>query len=329
MKRLFRGIFLCLAGFIALGPQALAQELHFSMDSKFLTPPTGMATVGDSHGDIAVSPLGEIYVSVQGGDHAGIQVYSANGRYLRNVPDAPTDLHGFIITRGTDAKPYIFGVSRLTQQIVQIALDGTKVLTIPATSVPDQYQNHDTGKPATNLTGIAVAPNGDIYVTDGYGLDFIHRFDKFGHYIASFGGKGAPWNFNQCHKIAVDTRFSPIRLLCTDRRHNRLVHMDLNGHVLGTFAENLRLPSAMAIYGNELAVAELAGRVTVLGRDGQVLATIGENDNANEISTNKAPPETWREGFFYAPHGIAYDGAGNLLVCEFNEWGRISRLTRR
>src|ERR1700691_1937425 len=106
MKRLFRGIFLCLAGFIALGPQALAQELHFSLDSKFLTPPTGMATVGDSHGDIAVSPLGEIYVSVQGGDHAGIQVYSANVRYLRNVPGAPTDLHGFIITRGQDGKPY-------------------------------------------------------------------------------------------------------------------------------------------------------------------------------------------------------------------------------
>jgi hypothetical protein len=318
-----------MAGLMALASPAAAQALHFAMDSKFLTPPAGMTTVGDSHGDIAVSPAGEIYVSVQGGDHAGIQVYSAGGHYLRNVPDAPTDLHGFIITRGRDGKPYIFGVSRLAQQIVQIALDGRKVLTIPATSVPDQYQNHEAGKPATNLTGIAVAPNGDIYVTDGYGLDFIHRFDKAGHYIASFGGKGAPWNFNTCHKIAIDTRFTPVRLLCTDRRNNRLVHMDLEGHVLGTFAENLHLPSALAIHGDELAVAELAGRVTVLGRDGAVLATIGENDSANEISTNKAAPEIWREGVFYAPHGITYDAAGNLLVCEFNQWGRVTRLTRQ
>jgi hypothetical protein len=328
MRKLFYGFCLSLAGLIALSFPAAAQALHFTMDSKFLTPPPGMATVGDSHGDIAVSPTGEIYISVQGGDHAGIQVYSADGHYLRNVPGAPTDLHGFIITRGRDGKPYIFGVSRLAQQIVQIALDGRKVLTIPATSVPDQCQNHEAGKPATNLTGIAVAPNGDLYVTDGYGLDFIHRFDRRGKYITSFGGKGAPWNFDTCHKIAIDTRFTPVRLLCTDRRHNRLVHMDLDGHVLGTFAENLRLPSALAIHGNELAVAELSGRVTVLGRDGQVLATVGENNNASEISTNKAAPETWRDGFFYAPHGITYDAAGNLLVCEFNQWGRISRLTR-
>jgi peptidylamidoglycolate lyase len=104
--------------------------------------------------------------------------------------------------------------------------------------------------------------------------------------------------------------------------------MDLDGHVLGTFAENLRLPGALAIHGNELVVAELSGRATLLGRDGQVLATIGENDNANEISTNKAPPEIWREGSFYAPHGITYDAAGNLRVCEFNQWGRVSRLIR-
>jgi len=328
MRILYYGFFLSMTGLVAHSFPAKAQAPHFTMDSKFLTPPSGMATIGDSHGDIAVSPAGEIYVSVQGGDHPGIQVYSADGHYLRNVPDAPADLHGFIIARGQDGKPYIFGVSRLAQQIVQITLDGGKVLAIAATSVPDQYQNHEAGKPATNLTGIAVTMNGDIYVTDGYGLDFIHRFDKNGKYIASFGGKGAPWNFDQCHKIAIDTRFTPVRLLCTDRRHNRLVQMDLNGHVLGTFAENLRLPSALAIHGNELAVAELSGRVTVLGRDGQVLVTIGENNNANEISTNKAPPQIWQEGLFYAPHGITYDAAGNLLVCEFNQWGRVSRLTR-
>lgn len=327
MGRFFGRLVLAM-GLVLLAGAGQAQPLHFTMDSHFLMPPPGMATVGDSHGDIAVSPAGEIYVSVQGGDHPGIQVYSPAGRYLRNVPGAPADLHGFIITAGRDGKPYIFGVSRLAQQIVQIGLDGRRVLTIAATSVPEAYQNRGEGKPATNLTGIAVAPNGDIYVTDGYGLDYIHRFDSAGRYLASFGGKQAPWNFNQCHKIAIDTRFSPVRLLCTDRRHNRLVHMDLDGHVLGTFAENLRLPSALAIHGDELAVAELAGRVTVLGRDGQVLATVGQNDNAAEISTNKAPPGSWRDGVFYAPHGITYDGDGNLLVCEFNQWGRVSRLKR-
>ena len=167
--------------------------------------------------------------------------------------------------------------------------------------MPDPYQNHETGKPATNLTGIAVAPNGDIYVTDGYGLDFIHRFDKPVTISPASAARAAPWNFNTCHKIAIDTRFTPVRLLCTDRRNNRLVHMDLEGHVLGTFAENLRLPSALAIHGDELAVAELAGRVTVLGRNGEVLTTIGENDNANEISTNKARRKSGGKAFSMPP----------------------------
>jgi hypothetical protein len=304
-----------------------AHAADFTMDAKFLTPPPGMATIGDSHGDIAVSPAGEVYVSVQGGDRAGIQVYGADGRYLRNVPGAPSDLHGFIIARAPNGTPNIYGVSRLAQQIVQLTLDGRVVLAIPASAIPDQYRKAE--KQAVNMTGIAVAPNGDIYASDGYGLDFIHRFDKTGRYLASFGGKGEPWNFDQCHKIAVDTRFKPLRLLCTDRRHNRLVHMDLDGRVIGTHAEGLRLPSALAIFGNELAVGELQGRVTILGLNGQVISTIGTNENADEIRTNKAAPEIWKSDRFYAPHGLTFDASGNLLVTEFNQWGRVIRVRRK
>jgi hypothetical protein len=295
----------------------------FTVDAKFFTPPPGMATIGDTHGDIAVSPAGEIYVSVQGGDRPGIQVYSDQGRYLRNVPGAPPDLHGFIIARAPDRDFYIYGVSRLAQEIIQLKLDGSKVLTIPASAIPGQYKKDD--KQAINLTGIAVAPNGDIYVTDGYGLDFIHRFDKSGKYLASFGGKGGPWNFDQCHKIAIDPRFKPARLICTDRRHDRLVHMDLDGRVLGAFGWGLRLPSALAIRGDELAVGELMGRVSLLDRNGHITAVLGTNDNVEEIRTNKAAPQIWQPDRFYAPHGVTYDAKGNLLVSEFNQYGRISR----
>lgn len=304
-----------------------AMAADFVMDAKFFTPPPGMKTIGDSHGDIAVSPAGEIYVSVQAGDHPGIQVYSAKGTYLRNVPGAPPDLHGFIIARAPDGQFYIYGVSRLAQEIIQLKLDGSRVLTIPASAIPAQYKKDD--KQAINLTGIAVAPNGDIYVTDGYGLDFIHRFDRSGKYLATFGGKGAPWNFDQCHKIAIDPRFKPVRLICTDRRHDRLVHMDLDGHILGVFGWGLRLPSALAIRGDELAVGELMGRVSLLDKTGRIVAVIGTNDNVEEIRTNKAPPEIWKADQFYAPHGVTYDAEGNLLVTEFNQYGRITRVQRK
>ncbi len=308
---------------------AADRPVAFTMNAQFLTPPGGMTTIGDAHGDIAVSPIGEIYVSVQGGDRPGVQVYSAQGHYLRNVPNAPHDFHGFVIARSTEGVSSLYGASLGGQQLIQLTLNGDSVLTIPATSIPDQYKTRKDGKLWVFLTGIAVAPNGDIYAVDGYGLDFIHRFDKTGQYVGSFGGQIAPWNFKQCHKIALDPRFTPMRLLCTDRLHDRLVHMDLEGHLLGVVAEGLRWPSALAIFQDELAVAELGGRVSILSLKGEVLASIGANENTGEIRTNRIPPEKWRPEVFYAPHGVTYDASGNLLVTEWSQWGRVVRLDRR
>jgi len=331
MKRFMRGLFGAAVIVAACSTGTLsAQEKSpgFTMNSHYFRPPGERAVPGDSHGDIAVSPKGEVYASVQGGPYAGIQVYSAKGRYLRNVPNAPTDLHGFIIARGQGGEAHIFGVSRLAQKIVELGLDGKVYLSIPADqAIPDQFRKHGNG-PATNLTGIAVAPNGDIYVVDGYGLDYIHQFDKSGHYIKSFGGKDAPWSFDQAHKLAIDTRFSPVRLLVTDRRHRRLVAMDLDGKILNVFGEGLRLPSAFSVRGDELAVAELEGRITILDKDGKVIAHIGQNDNASEVHVNTTPPSVWKEGLFYEPHGLTFDKDGNLLVTEFNQYGRITRVTR-
>lgn len=312
----------------ATGGLADEHPVTFSMNPKFLTPPQGMSTIGDSHGDIAVSPAGDIYVSVEAGDRPGIQVYDAQGHYLRNLPGAPHDLHGFIIAPGSDGKANIFGASLDAQKIIQMTLAGQIVLAIPAASIPDQYKANEDGKLSLHLTGVAVAPNGDIYAVDGYGRDFIHRFDRSGRYLGTFGGRGEPWSFEQCHKIALDPRFTPPRLLCTDRLHDRLIHMDLDGHVLGVFAEGLRWPSALAVYRDELAVAELGGRVIIFDKQGRPITSVGANENKDEIKTNRIPPEKWRPNVFYAPHGIAYDASGNLLVTEWSLWGRVVRLER-
>jgi hypothetical protein len=298
------------------------------MDTNVIEPPEGTETIGDAHGDIAVSPSGDIYVSVQGGDYKGVQVYDADGRYLRNLPDAPSDLHGFIIVSPDGGTPSIYGARRHGQEIVRLALDGRRLLTIPGTAIPEQYKKEDEGERKLHLTGVAVAPNGDIYAVDGYGLDFIHRFNSDGAYIDTFAGKGPPWNLNNCHKIAIDPRFQPARLLCTDRLNGRLVHMSLDGEMLGVVADDLRWPSAVAFYNDELALAEIQGRVSILGLQGEILGSFGTNENEDEILTNKVPPDKWRSDLFHSPHGIAYDACGNLLVVEWNEWGRVVRLNR-
>ena len=140
-----------------------------------------------------------------------------------------------------------------------------------------------------------VAPNGDLYVTDGYSSDYVHRFDPRGKYLGTFGGKAAPYGFNILHKIAMDTRFDPVRIIATDRLNNRVVHLSLDGEFLGVVNDELLLPAALAIDGDNVIVGELNGRVTILDKAGEVVTHLGTNTDEG-IGTNRVPPRAVADG---------------------------------
>jgi hypothetical protein len=329
--------------------------------------PTGLnRRMGYMHGDVAVSSAGEVYVSVQSmwrvnvllngrkvdadmglpseyaDQYAGLQVYAPDGRYLRNVPNAPADLHGFIIHKGQDGE-FIYGTrvaatnappdqtkaDWYNQAVVKMTLAGKMVLTIPATAIPDQFKTRrPDGSLYLRLSGMAVAPNGELYVSDGYSSDYVHRFDRNGKYIATFGGKKEPYNFNTLHKLAFDTRFTPVRVIAVDRANNRVVHLSLQGDLLGVIAKDMMLPAALAIHGDYAAIAELGGQVTVLDKAGKVAAVFGTNTTADEKGNRMLEPAKWRPGIVTAPHGIAFNDRGDIFVSELNIFGRVHRFNR-
>jgi len=299
----------------------------YSIAANWLKLPEGKAQLGNQHGDVAVSSAGEVYVSVQD-PAAGLQVFAPDGKFLRNVNGAPSDFHGFVIHKEAGGE-FIYGATLRGQTIVKMTLEGNIVMTIGSASIPDQYKvrNARSNQLALLLTGLDVAPNGDIYVTDGYASDYIHRFDKTGKYLTSFGGKNPPYSFNTLHKLAIDTRFTPVRLIACDRANNRLVHLSLDGQFLGVVAKDLLLPAAIVIDGDNAIVGELGGRVTVLDKAGAVVTRIGANTEQG-VGTNKLPPAQWREGFVLSPHGVALNAHGDLFVSEFSAFGRVHRFNR-
>ena len=294
----------------------------------WLKLPSGREQLGNQHGDIAVSSAGEVYVSVQD-PQAGLQVFSPEGAFLRNVPGAPSDFHGFVIRKQDDGE-FIYGATLRGQTIVKMTLDGTIVMTIGSSAIPDQYKvrNARSNQLALLLTGLDVAPNGDLYVTDGYASDYIHRFDKTGKYIASFGGKQAPYSFSTLHKLAVDTRFQPARIIACDRANNRVVHLSLDGEFLGVVASDLQLPAAVVIDGDNAIVGELRGRVTILDKAGKVVTHVGTNTGEG-IGTNQVKPDQWKTGLVLSPHGVAINDRGDLFVSEFNSTGRVHRFNKK
>jgi hypothetical protein len=306
--------------------------------------PDGKKVIGNMHGDIAVASNGEIYVSVMD-PKAGLQVFSPDGKWVRNVPNAPADFHGFVIHKDAGGGEFIYGPRLGTGNILKLTLDGKEVLNIPSTAIPDEFKNKapamkkgaggkeepnpDAGKPFVRLTGMDVAPNGDLFVTDGYASSYIHRFDKTGKYLKSFGGSKEPYGFKTLHKIAIDTRFTPPRIIGTDRENRRVISVSLDGEFLGVVMADLLRPAAVAVQGDYAAVGEIAGRITLLDKAGKVAAQFGANDHADETANNKTEPDKWRVGFVTAPHGVAFNAHGDVLVAEYNMFGRIHRFVRQ
>ncbi|MFD2255887.1 6-bladed beta-propeller [Luteolibacter algae] len=304
---------------------ASAHEYDFKKD--FPTMPEGLEHIGDSHGEIDVDSNGLIYVSVAGGKKHGIQIYTADGKYLRNLPNSRNNHHGFTIVR-EDGKDFIYAscLGDSKTAALKLTTTGEIVMEIPLSALPaEEGAKGKDGKTKFALTHIDVAPNGDIYIIDGYSSDKIFIFDKAGNYKRRIGGKMKPWKFANAHKFAIDPRFEPARLLVCDRVNGRLVHLSLDGEVIGDFATNLRRPSAVDFHGDLVCVAEIAGRVTVLDKEGEIVSELGKNDDKKLINTNRTAPEKWEEGLTTAPHGISFDTNGDVITTEWNKWGRILR----
>ena len=89
-------------------------------------------------------------------------------------------------------------------------------------------------------TDVVVAPNGDIFVTEGHsggtpGNNRVSKFSKDGKFITSWGKKGSgPGEFNDPHTIAVDSQG---RLFVGDRSNNRIQIFDQNGKFLAEWRQ--------------------------------------------------------------------------------------------
>ena len=315
----------CVA-FLSVAGSIHAIEPDYKAVDEWLKPADGQATIGPAHGDIAVSQNGDVYVSILSGPHGGIQVFDSSGNYLRNVPDAPNDFHGFVIHKEAEGE-FIYGARLSGQTVLKMQLDGKIVLQIEGSSIPDGFVRQQKGQPVLRLTSVDVAPDGRIFVVDGYSSDYIHIFNPDGSYAGSFGGKAAPFGFKTCHKIAIDTRYEPARIICCDRENRRVVQLSLNGEVLNVIPDMMR-PAAVAVHGEWAAVAEIEGRVSLVDKDGKTVRTLGHNMVKEQTATNKVKPEDWRTGILTAPHGIDFDSKGHLFVTEYNLYGRVLRYDR-
>jgi hypothetical protein len=286
--------------------------------------PEGRQNLGATHGGVVVDKKGQIYFSMDGGDH-GILVYGPDGKLVKGIGGKNLlGIHGMCLNE-ENGEEFIYAAHLGKRRAVKLKLDGTEVWAIGHPAESGKYQNPNQYSP----TGIAVAPNGDVYIADGYGQNWIHRYDKNQKYVASYGGRGkGEGQFTTCHGIAFDKRGGKNLLLVCDRENRRLQHLDLGGKFVAVVATDLRRPCAISFHGDHVAIAELEGRVAILDGNNKLVSVLGDNPNKQQWAKFPVPPAEWTEGIFNAPHGISYDHQGNLYVMDWNQSGRITKMNK-
>lgn len=285
-------------------------------------PPEG-EHLGATHGSIAVDADGMIYASLDSGDF-GIAVYHPDGTFARGMGEGFVGTHHLTYAQ-EDGTGYLYGAHLAGKRVYKMTLDGEVLWTLPCPMESGKYTDPNQYNP----TAVAVGPDGRVYVVDGYGQNWVHVYDAEQNYVSSFGGRGTgDGQFQTCHGIAVDPRGDEPTLIVCDRESRRLQRFTMDGAFVGVTTTGLYRPCAVSFHGEFVAVAELAGRVVILDGNDQPVSVLGDNPVDSRRANFGVEPAVWEEAVFNAPHGLSFDNDGNLLVMEWNRWGRITFLEK-
>jgi len=284
--------------------------------------PKGVA-YGYTHG-VVVDSQDRVYIHNQSKD--AVIIFDREGNFIKSWGEAfAQGAHGMFLNREGD-KEYLYLADYVRHVIVKTTLDGVEIWSIGPPELPEVYDTVDKYRP----TDVAVAPNGDFYVCDGYGQSWIHHYDSNARRIRSWGGLGAERGQLNCpHGIWVDTRTSSAQLLVADRGNFRIQIFTLDGKHIGFITEELRYPCCFYQFGDELYIPDLYARVTILDKNNKLITHLGDYlDVWKRPDWPNIPHEDRHLGKFVSPHAVCVDSHGDLYVVEWIADGRVTKLRR-
>jgi DNA-binding beta-propeller fold protein YncE len=299
---------------------SLAAELKYSIVPGFFEKDPDNKPLGPCHGGVVLDQAGNIYVTTD--TQRGIVVYSPTGKFLRTF--GPTRIHGLEL-REENGVEFLYCARPSEHEVVKLKLDGTQEWAIHYPTEAGIYKDAKGFNPCA----VTVASDGSIFVADGYGANYVLKFDQNRKFVKAFGGPGKEeGKFQTCHGIALDTRQGRPLLLVCNRNNDRVEYWDLDGNFVKVIQKNLRMPAAVHIRGDYALVPELQGRVTVLDKDGAIVAQVGDNAVPAQRANFGLPQDQWKEGICNSPHGASIDKDGNLIVTEWSQFGHLHKFAR-
>jgi len=273
--------------------------------------------------DVAVDSGGRVYLFCRS-EHP-VLVYERDGRFVRSWGEGVFTMRAHGITMAPDDT--IWFTDDGDQTVRRFTRDGRLLQTVGTSGLASAtgYDGKSVtsisrgGLPFNRPTNLAVAPNGDLYVSDGYGNARVHHFSSGGELRRSWGEPGTgPGQFMIPHGIAVH---EDGRVFVCDRENDRIQIFSPDGEFLAEWTDVVRPMQVVVAPSDRVFVVEVGwraglfpwqtapgpnppgARLSVFDREGQLLARWGEGD----------PCAT---GNFFAPHDVCLDTHGDLYVGE-------------
>jgi hypothetical protein len=249
-------------------------------------------------------------------------IYDKSGKLIKTWGHEYPGAHGLTLFN-ENGEDVLFICDNNLHKVFKTTIDGRVLMTLDYPKETGQYAKEEEYVPTETI----IAPNGDIYVADGYGKDFVIQYDAKGKYIRHFCGRGDGDQYVvNAHGICIDNRDkkNPC-LIVTSRVQNAFKRYTFDGKYIDT----IPLPGAWVcrpvIHGDYLHVAVLqtdskkdqkSGFVLILDKNYKVVSNLA----GNLPSYTNSKPEVMGQTVhvFDYPHDVLIDDEQNMYVAQWN-----------
>src|SRR5687768_510804 len=157
-----------------------------------------------------------------------VLVYNKSGKLLKSWGHEFPGAHGLTL-HSANGEDFLFITDTSKHQVYKTTSSGKLLMTIDYPADTGVYKNKEAFVP----TETTVLDNGEFYIADGYGAQYIMHYDASGKLKNFFGGKGTESkHLDNAHGITVDRRSGTPTLLITDRTRNCFKRFSLDGKYL-------------------------------------------------------------------------------------------------
>jgi hypothetical protein len=300
------------------GPIYGHNGMRYRMDKKWGVLNAAKNPVNDCH-EMVQDSKGRILLLTNETKN-NILIYNKSGKLLSSWGHDFPGAHGLSI-HNANGEDFLYITDTAKHEVYKTTVAGKLLQTITYPADTGYYTKPEQFVP----TETTVLDNGEFYIADGYGLQYILHYDSNGKLKNVFGGKGDKTeNLDNAHGITVDKRQAPHTLLVTDRTRNCFKRFSLDGKLL----EVIPLPGACVcrpvIRGKNLYAAvlrspdlgaEKTGFVTILDAKNKVVSNIGGTEPVYKDGVLQ--PMRQAEKIFVHPHDVCVDNDENLYVAQW------------